>query len=141
MVRLPAAALALLLTAAAALAADPAGLWQTQDGDSRIRIAPCGAALCGTLAWLREPADAQGRPKLDAANGDPALRGRPLAGIPLISGMVRDGAGWRGKVYNPEDGKTYDATLALKDASTLLLQGCLAVVLCQTETLTRFEGR
>ena len=135
--RLPVAALGLLLSAAPCAAAEPVGLWQTEDGGSRVKIAPCGPALCGTLAWLREPLDSQGRPKLDSANVDPALRTRPLTGLPLISGMAAAGAGWRGKVYNPEDGKTYDATLSLKDASTLLLQGCVAAVLCQTETLTR----
>ena len=36
-------------------AADPAGVWLTQGGNSRIRVADCGGALCGTIIWLKEP--------------------------------------------------------------------------------------
>ena len=35
-----------------ALAADPSGTWLTQGGNSRVRIADCGGALCGTIVWL-----------------------------------------------------------------------------------------
>lgn len=35
-----------------ALAADATGVWQRPSGTSRIEIAPCSSALCGTLVWL-----------------------------------------------------------------------------------------
>ena len=50
----------ILLIAAAAPAAaqklSPAGTWLSQTGDTRVRIAPCGGQLCGTIAWVKSPA-------------------------------------------------------------------------------------
>ena len=135
-IALPLAILALLVPCPT-LAADVAGLWQTEDGESLIRIAPCGQKLCGTLAWLKEPSDGQGAPKRDSANADPALRNRPLIGVPLLTGLAKAGAGWSGKIYNPDDGKTYDGGVALTAAGTLEIKGCIAAIFCQTETLTR----
>ena len=43
---------------------------------------------------------------------------------------------WSGRLYNYEDGKTYDATVFLEGANTLKMQGCVLFV-CQTRTLTR----
>ena len=52
-------------------AADPRGLWQADDG-SRVRIAACGKALCGTMASMPTPIDpATGRPWTDKNNPDP----------------------------------------------------------------------
>ena len=44
-----AAALFVLAGCGGALAADPSGTWLTQGGNSRIKIADCGGALCGTI--------------------------------------------------------------------------------------------
>ena len=103
--------------AAPVVAAELSGVWQSEDADSRIRIAACGASLCATLAWLREGTDAQGAPRLDAANADPARRTRPLIGTALFANMVRSGDLWRGRIYNPDDGKTYEGTIALNGRS------------------------
>ena len=55
------AAIAVLFAGLAlpATAGDPTGTWLTQGGKSRVRIANCGRALCGTIAWLNEPNDPQ----------------------------------------------------------------------------------
>ena len=132
------ALLALLLAGTApARAAEPFGLWATEDGESKIKITPCGQKLCGTLAWLKEPNDAAGKPLLDANNTSPALRSRPLLGVPLLQGLTRDGESWKGKIYNPEDGKTYDGSLTLSGAGKAELKGCVAVVFCQSDVLVR----
>ena len=130
-------ALLALLCAAPAWAFEPTGLWQTGDGESRIKIQACGNKLCGTLAWLNAPNDAAGQPLRDDNNPDPALRSRPMLGLPLFQGLVRSGDTWTGKIYNPEDGKLYDSTLVLTGPGKAELSGCVAVVLCQTEVLTR----
>ena len=71
------AAVALAGLAGPALAADPAGMWLTQGGNSRIRLADCGGALCGTIVWLKEPNDPDtGKPKTDKNNVDAAHRSR-----------------------------------------------------------------
>lgn len=125
------------LSLSPARAADAAGLWQTQDGESQIRITPCGPKLCGTLVWLKQPGGEDGAPKRDSANADAALRNRPLIGVPLLAGLAKAGEGWKGKIYNPDDGKTYDGSVALTAAGTLEIKGCVAAIFCQTETLTR----
>ena len=67
-----AAAWALIIAGLGPAAADPRGLWQANDG-SRVRIANCGAALCGTLASMNTPTDpATGRPWTDKHNPDQA---------------------------------------------------------------------
>ena len=58
--KLAAAALALGLASAPALAlaADPTGTWQADDGKSRYKITACGAdSLCARLIWLRDKDD------------------------------------------------------------------------------------
>ena len=87
------AALLMLTGTGTALAADPMGTWLTQGGNSRIRIADCGGALCGTIVWLKEPNDAEtGKPKTDKNNSDAAKRSRPLIGVQIVLGMKPAGA-------------------------------------------------
>src|ERR1051326_3305647 len=104
-----------------ALAADPTGTWLTQAGSSRVKIADCGGALCGTIVWLKEPNDPDtGKPKTDKNNSDASKRSRPLMGVQIVLGMKPAGAGkWNGQVYNAEDGKTYSGNLTFSGGSSL----------------------
>ena len=130
------AALAVLDTAPAR-ALDASGLWMTEDGTSKIRIAPCGTKLCGTLAWLGQPNDASGQPLKDANNADPKLRSRPMIGVQLLMGLTKEGERWTGKIYNPEDGKTYDGHFALTADGKAEIKGCVAMVFCDGDVLVR----
>ena len=134
-----AAATLLMLTAGSALAADPAGTWLTQSGDSRIRLADCSGALCGTIVWLKEPNDAAGKPKTDKNNSDESKRSRPLIGVQIVLGMKPAGADkWTGQVYNAEDGKTYSGNLTYAGGDTLTRQGCaLGGLVCKGQNWTR----
>ena len=129
-----AVALAMVLAAPPALAAEANGIWARPGGSSRIQIAPCGGALCGTLVWLREPRN-------DTNNPDPARRSRPLLGSQTVFGMVADGGGrWKGKVYNAEDGKTYSGVMTLVGNTGLKLEGCvLGGLICKGETWQRVK--
>ena len=123
-----------------ALAADPSGTWLTQVGTSRIKVADCGGALCGTIVWLKEPNDPDtGKPKTDKNNSDAAKRSRPLLGVQIVLGMKPNGADkWAGQVYNAEDGKTYSGNLTYPGGSSLQLQGCaLGGLVCKGQTWTR----
>jgi uncharacterized protein (DUF2147 family) len=136
---LVAAAASFMLTGAA-MAADPAGTWLTQGGNSRIRVADCGGALCGTLVWLKEPNDAEtGKPKTDKNNSDASKRNRPLIGVQIVLGMKPSGTDkWAGQVYNAEDGKTYSGNLTYSGGNSLQLQGCaLGGLLCKSQTWTK----
>ena len=134
------AALAVSAAASAsgpAFAADPTGIWLSQDGDVKMKVARCGEAVCSTIAWLKEPNDENGKPKTDQNNPDASKRSRPIIGSPIILPMKADGADkWSGQVYNAEDGKTYSGSFALSGASKADLKGCVAII-CKTKTWTR----
>jgi uncharacterized protein (DUF2147 family) len=120
-----------------AYAGDPTGMWLTEDGEAKIKVAACGNAICGTIAWLKQPNDAGGKPKTDKNNADASKRGRPIVGTPIVLSMKPDGTDkWSGQVYNAEDGKTYSGNLTLANANTIKLQGCVMVI-CKTKTWTR----
>jgi uncharacterized protein (DUF2147 family) len=122
------------------MAADPKGSWLTEGGKSKIRIADCGGALCGTIEWLKEPNDPEtGRPKTDKNNADTGKRTRPLIGVAIVLGMKPNGADkWAGQVYNAEDGKTYSGNITLTGANALKLEGCaLGGLICKGQTWTR----
>ncbi len=107
---------ALVFSAGMAAAADPLeGMWRTAKDDNGnsglIKVAPCGAKLCGTLV---------------KAYG---LDGKEMAseniGRQIISETVNDGGGkYSGKVYAPDRGKTYKSKLVLSGA-TLNVSGCV----------------
>jgi uncharacterized protein (DUF2147 family) len=124
-------------SAVASFAVDPIGTWRTEE-DATVRVSNCGGGLCATIAALREPNDPQtGKPKTDVHNVDPSKRNRPIVGIQIFTGLRPEGANkWTGQIYNPEDGKTYDANVVLENASTLRVQGCVLFI-CKTKTWTR----
>lgn len=132
-------AAALLLTTPA-FAGDPTGSWLTRNGESKVAMAKCGAALCGTITALKTPNDANGKPKVDSNNPDASKRARPIVGTQIVLNMVPSGTPdkWNGQVYNPEDGKTYSGSITLKNANELDLQGCVGGGLfCKTQTWTK----
>jgi uncharacterized protein (DUF2147 family) len=126
----------------AAPAGDPTfGDWLTQARDGKVRVGPCAAdpaQACGTLIWLKPPADAPPGPLHDAHNPDAALRSRPLLGVLIVSGFHRQAPGeWvDGKIYDPNDGKTYRSKMNLDPDGTLKVSGCVAVF-CKTQTWTK----
>jgi uncharacterized protein (DUF2147 family) len=126
----------------AAEAADPTGLWLRGTGTARIRIVNCGGALCGAVAWLKDPNGPDGKPRVDDQNPDPAKRGRPALGLPVILGMKPTGKAdqWKGEVYKADEGKTYSGYLTVLGPRELKLEGCvLGGMICKAETLSRVE--
>ena len=125
--------LSLVLLAAfrpAHAAAEVFGRWATPGVSAVVELTPCGDAvtLCGTIRWLWDALDERGRPRLDAQNADASLRTRPLVGVMILSGLKADSAGgWQGRIYNPEDGQTYRATVKRRGADTLVVEGCVLI--------------
>lgn len=118
----------------AAVAADPSGLWLTQKGDARIRVARCGDAMCGTVVWLRDPTDpATGEPQRDSNNPDAAKRDRKILGLTIFSMRPDSEGNYSGDIYNADDGQTYRGRMARRSADRLEVQGCFGLI-CGAET-------
>jgi uncharacterized protein (DUF2147 family) len=124
---------------AGAQGAEPTGVWLTQAGDARVRVSKCGGGICGVIVWLREPIDpATGRPQVDDKNPNPALKTRPVIGLPLFSGMRPSGPNkWSGQIYNADDGGTYTSSVSMAGTDSLHVEGCVGAF-CGGETWTRF---
>ena len=120
-------------------ALDVYGVWLTDTEDAHIEITDCGDdSPCGSLIWV----DPDSTPTLaDAQNPDPALRERPLIGLQIISGYERGKKQWAGgRIYNPEDGKTYRSTLKRLGSGTLRVRGCGGPI-CRTNIWTAVSSQ
>jgi len=131
------AALAATLTALAAArprAAEPiAGRWLTVGGKAIVQIAPCSRSMCGKIERIVKATP--GRPQTDVNNPDPAKRKNPLTGLSLLSGFSDAGDVWKGTIYDPESGKSYNSKVSRNGDGTLKVQGCIAFF-CKTQTWT-----
>ena len=131
----------LVTSAGAAPAGDIATTWLTHDGQGVVEIAPCGAKLCGRIVWLKTPADDKGTALTDQNNPSQKLRKRPICGLAVLSGLSPDkSGGWDGgKIYDPEEGDSYDAALKLAGPDKLTVTGYLGVkALGQSFTWKRY---
>lgn len=124
----------LLIAPAPALAATPiAGRWITADGSGEVTVGPCGNVVCGRLTRILKAR--AGAPANDVNNSDPALRSRPIRGMPILSGFTDRGKDWRGTIYDPRNGKSYKSIVSRNGDGTLAVKGCIAFF-CQTQTWT-----
>jgi len=95
------------VSATAASAGDARGEWARENGASKVRIASCGDALCGSIIWLRDPS------------------GPAKVGQQVFFGMKPHGDNvWTGSAFNPEDGKTYSGKMTLT-GDHLVTAGCV----------------
>lgn len=108
-----AAAFAAPLQAQVQAATPESGRWLTESGNLEIDIAPCGQALCGTVA--RVIADrSMSRPDAAMQAADGPGPGRNALGMKVLSEFTPAGGGeWKGRIYNRENGETYDCLIEL----------------------------
>jgi uncharacterized protein (DUF2147 family) len=132
-----ASAAILALTNAGALAADASviGDWLVKDGYGHIRIDNCGGKMWGIVSWEKTPG-------FDNESPDPAKKGRPLLGTPVLMGLspAKEPGKWTGEIYNSQNGKLYQSTISLANENTLDLEGCLVWPLCLTQQWTRVSA-
>lgn len=93
--------------------------WYNAEKTSKIRIFKAtDGKYYGKIEWLKLPNDENGKPRTDKKNPDDKKKMNPLMGIQILSGFsltsdvnVLEG----GKVYDPNNGKTYCGKLTIKD--------------------------
>jgi uncharacterized protein (DUF2147 family) len=96
-------------------ATSPVGVWVTEKKDGKIRIEPCGEALCGF-------ADGKPNDKI------------------LIDMKAGSNNRWNGKIKDIRSGSIYTAHISLKSANSLSVQGCaFGGMFCGGQTWTRAE--
>lgn len=133
---LPLAVLLVVSGGTASAQPTPTGDWLTAGASAVVTIAPCATGegtLCGRVVWLWDPSTDR-----DTRNSEPALRSRPLIGLEMLAGFRLGASGeWTGgRIYNPEDGNTYSASLKLRDATTLDVRGCVLFI-CRSQVWRR----
>jgi uncharacterized protein (DUF2147 family) len=77
--------------------ATPLGVWATEENKGNVRIEPCGQNLCGYAVKTGEK---------------------------ILINMKPTNSKWTGQIHDPDSGRNYDSTIALKGANTLRVQGC-----------------
>jgi len=127
-----------LLTATASAVEQPSvtGDWLVKEGYANIRIENCNGKMWGIVVWEKTPGG------VDSENPDPAKKGRPTLGMPILMGLApnpKEPGKWSGEIYNSQNGKMYQANISLADENTLNLEGCLVWPLCQTQQWTRVK--
>ena len=79
-------------------ATTPLGVWDTEGHKGFVKIEPCGQNLCGFAV----------------PNGER-----------ILINMKPSDKKWTGRIHDPDSGKTYDSTIAMKGPNTLRVQGCV----------------
>ena len=78
-----------------------------------------------------------GDPLLDRKNPDHSQRTNTLVGTRLLYNFTEKKGRWRkGRIYNPENGKSYAASLKLETPTTLEVKGCIGPF-CQKQEWVR----
>jgi uncharacterized protein (DUF2147 family) len=75
----------------------PVGLWATEENKGNVRIEQCGPNLCGYTAPSNEK---------------------------ILINMRPSESKWVGHIHDPDSGRTYDSTIAMKGPNSLRVQGC-----------------
>ncbi|WNJ90414.1 DUF2147 domain-containing protein [Bosea sp. 685] len=95
------------LSVASAAAADLDGTWLRDDGNARVRIAPCGDKICATNLWIG-----------DTSTGE-------AVGDKLIMSLSRQADGsFSGEAYDPKRDWSYAMTIKTA-AGGLTTRGCI----------------
>lgn len=107
MKRLPLALVLAALWFEGAAALDLDGTWLRDDGNARVRIAPCGDKICATNLWIG-----------DTSKGE-------AAGDKLVMTLARQPDGtFSGNAYDPKRDWTYSMTIT-PTPGALTTRGCI----------------
>ncbi len=126
---------------------DILGVWSTEKKEAKIMIYKCGVKYCGKIVWSQDPnyppdskEGTPGTPIFDSNNPNPKLRKTPIIGLQILYDFMFAGDNlWTdGKLYNPDNGKTYSGKMILVSPNQLNLRGFIGISLIgRTTTWTR----
>jgi len=75
----------------------PLGIWATEENKGNVRVEPCGQDLCGYAEKTGEK---------------------------ILIHMKPSSAKWVGQIHDPDSGRDYDSTIAMKGPNSMRVQGC-----------------
>ena len=88
-----------------------APIWATEENKGNVRVEQCGANLCGYAEKTGER---------------------------VLINMKSDGSKWSGRIRDPDSGRNYDSTIAMKGPNAMRVQGCaFGGMFCGGQTWTR----
>ena len=107
---------------AGAAGPDPMGVWMRDDGNARVRMAPCGSDICATNLWIK-----------DTSGGEDV-------GDKLIMSVTPKGADTlSGKAYDPKRNLTYSMEIKVSPSS-LDTRGCvIGGLVCRNVSWSRVD--
>ena len=102
-------------TAAAAAPAEtpttPLGVWATEGNKGNVSVEPCGPNLCGFAV---------------------------KTGDKILINMKPSDNKWTGRIHDPNSGRDYDSTIAMKGPNAMRVQGCaFGGMFCGGQTWSR----
>jgi uncharacterized protein (DUF2147 family) len=75
----------------------PLGVWATEENKGNVRIEQCGTNLCGYAVKTNER---------------------------ILINMKPSDNKWSGRIHDPDSGRNYDSTIAMRGPNGLRVQGC-----------------
>jgi uncharacterized protein (DUF2147 family) len=107
--------IAMVLAApASAAAAGPLGRWLSASGNVEVTIQPCGPSLCGAVSRVFANNSME--------HPGPASSPPARIGLQIMSDFRPDGDGWTGKLFNRENGNSYDCHMTLHGPNGLAMR-------------------
>ena len=93
----PAPAPAPVAAAPVAAPNSPIGIWATEENKGNVRVEQCGVNLCGYAEKTNDR---------------------------ILINMKPQGSKWSGRIHDPDSGRNYDSTIAMKGPNAMRVQGC-----------------
>lgn len=112
------------------------GVWYTEGNKAKVEIYKEQNKYFGKIIWSQEVESGE-IDGFDKNNPKESLRKRKIVGLNILSGFKYDGDDvWEdGKIYDPENGKTYSCKMTLEDPSTLNVRGFIGFSLIGRTTV------
>ncbi len=96
--------------------------WEMENKEGKIQVLKSANTYYAKMLYGKRLLEADGKTyKKDVHNPDPALRARLLKEYTLITGLTYEDGKWtNGKIYNFEDGNSYNVSIEIKDKTLFM---------------------